>query len=82
MEQHLTDAGAERALLAGLFQHGIDAYVEVADIVDSYTFGIPNNQVLFTCVKDVIENNKFPTKIKVGKDYDSMVEATEKINGL
>ena len=57
MEQHLTDAGAERALLAGLFQHGIDAYVEVADIVDSYTFGVANNQVLFTCVKDVIENN-------------------------
>ena len=35
MEQHLTDAGAERALLAGLFQHGIDAYVEVADIVET-----------------------------------------------
>jgi len=57
MEQHLTDAGAERALLAGLFQFGIDAYVEVADIVDSHTFGVPNNQILFNCVKKVIEDN-------------------------
>ena len=57
MEQHLTDAGAERALLAGLFQFGIDAYVEVADIVDSHTFGLPNNQILFNCVKKVVEDN-------------------------
>ena len=82
MEQHLTDAGAERALLAGLFQHGIDAYVEVADIVDSYTFGIPNNQVLFTCVKDVIENNtKFPVKIWSVLDFNNMLDITEKLNG-
>ncbi len=51
---------------------------------DSFLFdySIEDGKNILKELKDVIENNKFPTKIKVGKDYDSMVEATEKINGL
>ena len=57
MDYNLTDVGAERAVLAGLFQYGMDAYVEVADIIDRGSFGHENNQVLYSCVENVIENN-------------------------
>ena len=33
MEEKLLDIGAERAVLAGLLQHGIDGYVNISDIV-------------------------------------------------
>jgi len=54
---NLSDVGSERAVLAGLFQHGIDAYVEVADIIDHNTFTHSNNQILYKCVSRVIESN-------------------------
>jgi replicative DNA helicase len=57
MEYKLTDVGAERAVLAGLFQHGIDAYVEVSDIISPSSFGNENNQALYKCVQHVIESN-------------------------
>ncbi len=57
MDYNLTDIGAERAVLAGLFQYGIDAYVEVADVINASSFGHENNQVLYACVQHVVENN-------------------------
>jgi replicative DNA helicase len=53
----LADVGSERAVLAGLFQHGIDAYVELSDIIDHTTFTHANNQILYKCVARVIESN-------------------------
>ena len=57
MTLKLADVGSERAGLAGLFQHGIDAYVELSDIIDHNTFTHSNNQVLYKCVARVIESN-------------------------
>ena len=33
-------------------------------------------------IKNIIENNKFPTKVKAGKNYNSLVDVTEKINAF
>lgn len=57
-ENHLTDIGAERALLAGLMQYGIDGYVTVSDIISTETFGYINNQILFKCISHVINNGQ------------------------
>ena len=57
MTTKLADVGSERAVLAGLFQHGIDAYVELSDIIDHTTFTHANNQILYKCVARVIESN-------------------------
>ena len=54
METKLTDIGSERAVLAGLLQHGVDAYVAISDVVSQDTFGHFNNQVLFKCIEKVI----------------------------
>ena len=55
MATNLSDIGSERAVLAGLFQYGVDAYVELSDIIDHATFGNSNNQILYKCVSKVIE---------------------------
>ena len=58
MSHDLSDVGAERAVLAGLFRHGIDVYVEVSDIIDHSTFFHHNNQVLYKCVESAIQANR------------------------
>jgi len=53
----LSDIGSERAILAGLMQHGIDAYVSIADFITVESFGHYNNQTLFKCIEHVIKND-------------------------
>lgn len=53
---NLTDVGSERAVLAGLFAYGFDAYVEVSDIVSHKTFGHYNNQILYKCIEKIMES--------------------------
>ena len=57
MTSSLSDIGSERAVLAGLFQYGIDAYVELSDIIDHNTFVHSNNQILYKCVTKAISSN-------------------------
>ena len=55
---NLENLASERAVLAGLCQHGLDAYLDI-DFVDVDHFNDNMNQVLFTCVKNIInQNNK------------------------
>ena len=57
MDLNLSDVGAERAVLAGLFTYGVEAYVEISTIIDDKTFGNYNNQILFRCVEDILQKN-------------------------
>jgi replicative DNA helicase len=54
----LEDLASERAVLAGLCQHGLDAYLEI-DYVTSETFTDAMNQLIFDCVyKSISENTE------------------------
>lgn len=55
--EKLSDIGSERAILAGLLQHGIDAYVPIADFITVDSFGHYNNQLIFKCIESVINND-------------------------
>jgi len=50
----LSDIGAERAVLAGLANYGLEAYVEVMDVITASTFTDPNNQVIYDCFVRVV----------------------------
>ena len=54
----LNDLGAERAVLAGLMQHGIDAYVVVSDLISHETFDHTNNQILYKCIEHIVTNDQ------------------------
>lgn len=71
--EKLSDIGAERAILAGLMQHGIDAYVSIADFISVDSFVHYNNQVLFRCIERVIKNDH-----KV--DIPSILSAASQLN--
>jgi replicative DNA helicase len=53
----LSDIGAERAILAGLLQHGSESYVSIADFITLESFGHYNNQILFKCIETAIKND-------------------------
>ena len=54
----LENIASERAVLAGLCQFGLDAYLEM-DFVDADHFTDSMNQILFTCISKIInQNNK------------------------
>ncbi len=69
----LSDVGAERAVLAGLLRYGIDAYLEVADIIDHSTFRNSNNQILYKCVERVLSDGS-------QVDLPSILSAASQLN--
>lgn len=53
----LNDPAAERAVLAGIYRYGEDAYLDVADIVQDSSFTIDSNSIIFKCLKHLCDNN-------------------------
>ena len=49
----LHNPAAERAVLSGVCSHGIDAFVDVDGIVESDSFVIEENQIIYKCLKKV-----------------------------
>ena len=53
----LSDAPAERAVLAAICRYGSEAYHDVADIVDEKSFTIDSNSMIYACLKHVMEKD-------------------------
>lgn len=53
----LADAGAERAVLSGICQHGQDAYIDVSDIISANSFVVDNNKTLYRCFEIILQEN-------------------------
>jgi replicative DNA helicase len=51
----MSDPIAERAILAGIMRYGIEAYLDVADIISVSSFMIDSNEVLFACIKHLAD---------------------------
>lgn len=72
VEERLLDVGAERAILAGLLQHGIDGYVVIDGFISKDSFVHVNNKLIFGCIVDVISNDQHP-------DIATILSAAEKL---
>lgn len=57
MEDKHFDVGSERAILAGLYQFGSEAYVEIQDLINESDFHNEQNAIIYRCLRYVIENN-------------------------
>ena len=55
-KRSLQDVAAERAVLAGLCQYGLDVFLDI-DFIDTDHFTNEMNQVLFKCIKKVISES-------------------------
>lgn len=68
-----SDPAAERAVLAGVCQHGADVYHDVCDIVTPRTFSIDSNQLIWSCVDHLFKNGDqshidYPSILSAAKD--------------
>lgn len=54
----LNDPAAERAVLAGIYKYGEDAYLDIADILQDTSFTIDSNSIIFTCLKHLCETQR------------------------
>ena len=73
MSVQLSDAGAERAVLAGLFAYGLESYVEISDFITHSTFSVRNNQVIYKCIEKVLES-------EAQLDIPAILSAAEQLN--
>ena len=55
-ETDLKNVASERAVLAGLLQHGKECFLEVELFVNEESFTIENNKVLYNCIKHSFES--------------------------
>jgi replicative DNA helicase len=72
METKLLDVGSERAVLAGLLQHGVDAYVRISDLISCDSFVNHNNKMIFRCVETIISQEQKP-------DIPSLMSAAQSL---
>ena len=73
MSPQLSDIGAERAVLAGLFTYGLESYVEISDLLDHGSFGNQNIQVIYKCIEKVLQN-------EAEVDLPAILSAAEQLN--
>lgn len=73
MDHKLSDIGAERAVLAGLFNYGLDAYVEISDLINHQSFAHQNNQVIYKCIEKVLQND-------AAVDVPAILAAADQLN--
>ena len=52
-----SDVAAERAVLAGICQHGTDLFLDITDLVKVNTFSRSFNQIIFKCLENVCKEN-------------------------
>lgn len=71
---HLIDPAAERAVIAGVFAYGANAYLDIADIVTSRTFGLDSNQTIWACLDHIFKEAPDATP-----DYPSVMSAAKSL---
>jgi len=67
------NVASEKAVLAGIIQHGIDAFADVQSIIEEATFTIDGNKVVYQCLKKAL---KTTNKI----DLTSILSAAKQLN--
>lgn len=54
------DPAAERAVLSGLLQHGLNGFTEICDVINISSFYNDNNALLFRCFQNIFGQGKVP----------------------
>ena len=87
MVSQINNSASERAVLSGLLNHGVDAYIDVDDIINVNTFDFEENQILYTCIEKVLSDSSsvdLPSLLSASKDLglDAIVEEEDSITGI
>tara|TARA_R110002020_G_scaffold328755_1_gene544694 strand:- start:1094 stop:2533 length:1440 start_codon:yes stop_codon:yes gene_type:complete len=85
----LSDAPAERAILAGVCRYGSEAYYDAADLIDVNSFTIDSNCMIYSCLKHIMNRDDntsidLPVILSAAKEIglDDLVSNREEIQHL
>lgn len=67
------DLSTEKAVLCGLVQNGMEAYIDVRDLIGSGSFTDTYNAIIFSCLSKMFEDN-------YGYDFPSFLSAANSLN--
>lgn len=70
----LCDPAAERAVLSGILECGEEIFLEISDIVQESTFSVDSNQIIFKCLKHILETHPNLKNIDIASVYSAAQE--------
>ena len=68
----INNVAAERAALAGISRYGLEVFAEVSPILNEDCFSVPENKVMYTCLKHVLSKQNTV-------DFSSLLASAEAI---
>ena len=70
----LSDAPAERAILAGVCRYGSKAYHDVGDLIGTNSFTIESNSMIYACLKHIMDK-----EINIDIDLPTILSSAKEI---
>ena len=83
MVKPINNPASERAVLSGIMRHGSDAFIDVDDIIDIGTFTLEENQIIYSCLKRVLDKSStadLPSILSAAQDLGLNDSFNEKIS--
>ena len=82
MQEPISNPASERVVIAGVMKYGTEAFIDVDDIIDTNSFVIEENQIIYSCVKKALANSSsidFPSLLSAASDLGLDSFFSEKI---
>lgn len=83
MQESISNPASERVVIAGVIKHGEEAFIDVDDIIDTNTFVLTENQIIYSCLKKALENSStidWPSLLSAASDLGLESSFSEKIS--
>ena len=71
MDEKISNPASERLVISGIIKHGSEALIDVDDVIDTNTFTLEQNQIIYACLKKTLENSStvdLPSLLSAAED--------------
>jgi len=71
MDEQISNPASERLVISGIIKHGSEALIDVDDVIDTNTFTLEQNQIIYACLKKTLENSStvdLPSLLSAAED--------------
>jgi len=82
MQESISNPASERVVIAGIMKYGEEAFIDVDDIINTNSFVLPENQIIYSCLKKALENTStidLPSLLSAASDLGLEKTFSEKI---
>ena len=71
MEEKISNPASERLVISGIIKYGSEAFIDVDDVIETNTFTLEQNQIIYACLKKTLENSStvdLPSLLSAAED--------------